>query len=61
MIAAEKEFAFICSMKDLLLLHGALGAKSQFDKLADLLCTTYIVHALNFEGHGGAGEVETFQ
>lgn len=39
-------------MKDLILLHGALGAKSQFDELASLLNESFHVHALEFDGHG---------
>jgi len=41
-------------MKHLLLLHGAIGAKDQLNPLADLLKTTYRIHTLNFDGHGGA-------
>lgn len=41
-------------MKHLLLLHGALGDKSQFQTLADWLQADFIVHTLNFSGHGGA-------
>jgi len=37
----------------LLLLHGALGSKSQFDSLTELLAGTFNVHAINFSGHGG--------
>lgn len=40
-------------MENLLLLHGALGAASQFSKLTNLLEKDYIVHTLNFSGHGG--------
>lgn len=40
-------------MHDLLLLHGALGSRSQFDAFAPLLKDTFNVHALNFSGHGG--------
>lgn len=39
-------------MKDLILLHGAIGAKSQFDELGSLLKDSFKVHALEFEGHG---------
>ncbi len=39
---------------DLLLLHGALGAKEQFTPLLSLLQERLTVHALDFEGHGGA-------
>jgi pimeloyl-ACP methyl ester carboxylesterase len=39
-------------MKPLLLLHGALASKSQFDALTPLL-PDFDVHTLNFSGHGG--------
>lgn len=37
---------------DLLLLHGALGAKIQFDPLTPLLTEHFTLHSVNFEGHG---------
>ncbi|PKA84481.1 pimeloyl-ACP methyl ester carboxylesterase [Ulvibacter sp. MAR_2010_11] len=37
----------------LLLLHGALGSKDQFNASKKRLEETYNVHAINFEGHGG--------
>ena len=40
-------------MNHLLLLHGALGSTTDFDKLKPLLEKNYIVHAINFPGHGG--------
>jgi len=40
-------------MKDLLLLHGALGSKDQFDPLMNELKDQFRVHAFNFNGHGG--------
>jgi pimeloyl-ACP methyl ester carboxylesterase len=40
-------------MKPLLLLHGAIGAKSQFSELEDILSKKYEVHSFNFTGHGG--------
>lgn len=39
-------------MKQLLLLHGALGSKDQFAELETALSTTYKIHTLNFSGHG---------
>lgn len=39
--------------KDLLILHGALGAISQFEALKAELSTHYTVHGLTFSGHGG--------
>lgn len=38
--------------RDILLLHGALGTKSQFDRLIEALSDSFVVHTLNFEGHG---------
>ena len=40
-------------MQHLLLLHGAIGAKDQLQPLANALHDKYIVHAINFNGHGG--------
>lgn len=40
-------------MQHLLLLHGAIGAKDQLQPLADELSNDYIIHTLNFSGHGG--------
>ena len=39
--------------KNLLLLHGALGAESQLEELKQLLSEEFVVQTLNFEGHGG--------
>lgn len=38
--------------KNILLLHGALGTESQFDRLLPLLNTSYQVFTMTFEGHG---------
>lgn len=40
-------------MKQLLLLHGALGSRSQFDPIREKLQDRYKIHNINFEGHGG--------
>ncbi|HLF00647.1 MAG TPA: alpha/beta fold hydrolase [Anaerolineales bacterium] len=37
---------------NLLLLHGAVGASSQFESLTPLLSNHFQVHLLDFEGHG---------
>jgi pimeloyl-ACP methyl ester carboxylesterase len=42
------------SKDHLLLLHGALGAKSQFTFLIPLLENKFHIHALDFEGHGSS-------
>ncbi len=39
--------------QNLLLLHGAIGAKDQLQPLADALKENYSIHTLNFSGHGG--------
>jgi pimeloyl-ACP methyl ester carboxylesterase len=39
-------------MSHLILLHGAVGAKDQFEKLEQLLSNSYTIHSLNFSGHG---------
>jgi len=41
-------------MKHLLLLHGALGSKEQFNDLKNSLEKKFQVHTLNFSGHGGS-------
>jgi pimeloyl-ACP methyl ester carboxylesterase len=46
-------------MQHLLLLHGAIGAKDQLRPLAEILKNKYIVHTLDFSGHGGRGFAET--
>lgn len=43
-------------MKNLLLLHGALGSSQQMEPLKEALSGKYNVHTLNFSGHGG-GEI----
>lgn len=43
------EFAF---MKNLILLHGALGSSGQMHPFAAELETHYRIHVLEFEGHG---------
>lgn len=40
-------------MKKLLLLHGAIGAASQFDKLKEELKSQFEIYTMNFSGHGG--------
>lgn len=40
-------------MTPLILLHGAIGAASQFEPLIKQLGEQYDVHAINFSGHGG--------
>jgi pimeloyl-ACP methyl ester carboxylesterase len=39
-------------MKKLMLLHGLMGSKEQFEKLEPLLQQDFEVHAFNFSGHG---------
>lgn len=40
-------------MKDLLLLHGAIGSSDQLEPLANLLKDSFKITLLNFSGHGG--------
>ena len=40
--------------EDLVLLHGALGAKVQLEPLAEVLSSDFRVHLLDFEGHASA-------
>lgn len=47
-------------MKNLLILHGAIGSKSQFNSLASLLNNQFNIHLLNFSGHGGEAFKENF-
>lgn len=42
------------SRANLLLLHGALGSKSQFSSLIPFLEETFHIHTLDFEGHGSS-------
>lgn len=41
-------------MQDLLLLHGAIGSKEQFEPLKSALQNRFKIHMLNFSGHGDA-------
>ena len=45
-------------MKNLIILHGALGAQSQFDQLAAQLADHFHVHTLDFDGHGTKSGLE---
>jgi len=47
-------------MEKLLLLHGALGSKSQLNPLKELLAKDYDVVSLNFSGHGGESFKDKF-
>ncbi len=47
-------------MKDLLLLHGAIGAKDQLDELKERLSKDYRVHSFSFSGHGKEGFGQSF-
>ncbi len=46
--------------KNILLLHGAIGAKDQLLPLAHELEGSYKVHFLNFSGHGGSDFTGSF-
>jgi pimeloyl-ACP methyl ester carboxylesterase len=45
-------------MKNLIILHGALGAKIQFEELIPQLTPHFNVHTLDFDGHGSKSAVE---
>ena len=45
---------------NLLLLHGALGTKHQFDVLIPYLQKEFTIHTLNFSGHGNVPQTSKF-
>lgn len=47
-------------MKNILLLHGAIGSKDQLNSLTEKLKGEFIVHSINFSGHGGEQMPEMF-
>jgi pimeloyl-ACP methyl ester carboxylesterase len=47
-------------MQNVLLLHGAIGAKDQLQPLAEQLKNAFTVHSINFSGHGGEPPPEKF-
>ena len=47
-------------MDKLILLHGALGSKSQLEPLKEFLAKDFDVYSFNFSGHGGKPFNETF-
>jgi pimeloyl-ACP methyl ester carboxylesterase len=40
-------------MNNLLLLHGALGAKLQYKEIKEILRKSFSLYSINFSGHGG--------
>ncbi|WP_300661030.1 alpha/beta hydrolase [Fluviicola sp.] len=46
-------------MKNLIILHGALGAKSQFKEIAEQLKSYFAVHSFDFDGHGAKSVTES--
>jgi len=46
------DFFLYSRMKNLIILHGALGAQSQFDQLVPQLKEHFNVYTLDFDGHG---------
>lgn len=48
-------------MQHLLLLHGAIGSADQLKPFATALQHKYIVHTLNFSGHGGVQNNSDFR
>ena len=48
-------------MNPIIILHGALGSASQMAPVKSVFESAgYVVHTLNFSGHGGAPFQETF-
>ncbi len=47
-------------MEQLLLLHGAIGAKDQLEPLKQQLSSQFIVHSINLSGHGSEALPEYF-
>jgi pimeloyl-ACP methyl ester carboxylesterase len=47
-------------MKQLLLLHGAIGAKDQLEPLKEELQDLFSIHTLSFSGHGGENMPDAF-
>lgn len=47
-------------MKDLILLHDALGAAKEFEALANALQSVANIHVFEFSGHGKTSKRETF-
>ena len=47
-------------MRDLVLLHGALGSAKQFTKLEEELSGHFNTYRFNFEGHGGRNSNRAF-
>ena len=45
-------------MQQLLLLHGAIGAMDQLSDLENDLADSFLVHRLNFSGHGGSPDTD---
>ncbi len=50
---------YIRSMKNLIILHGALGAKTQFKDIAEQLKSHFTVHSFDFDGHGAKSVTES--
>lgn len=46
-------FYYLHHMRHLILLHGAIGTKEQLIPLANALPAEFIIHPINFSGHGG--------
>ncbi|MDF2436742.1 MAG: alpha/beta hydrolase [Bacteroidota bacterium] len=47
-------------MEHILLLHGAIGAKNQLETISAGLQNNFIVHTLDFSGHGSAAMSDKF-
>lgn len=47
-------------MRDLILLHGALGSAREFEQVKELLSGLFQIHTLDFNGHGENEEESVF-
>ncbi len=50
---------YIRSMKNLIILHGALGAEIQFKDIAEQLKPHFAVHTFDFDGHGAKSHTDS--
>ena len=51
-VSLRADFFLYSHMKNLIILHGALGAKSQFEQLTSQLTDHFKVYTFDFSGHG---------
>lgn len=54
----KTDFFLSSRMKNLIILHGALGAQIQFEELIPKLTPHFKVHTFDFDGHGSKSNAE---